>query len=116
MDMTENDDKLIQSFFEDNMKEVADDGFSERVMRHLPRRAASLNRIWTIFCSVLGAVVFCLLDAWKGFPVVVGDVFGAIVTFFANIHITTSNVLMLVIGVLTITAVVTYNVVTSEKY
>jgi hypothetical protein len=104
MDMTENDDKLIQSFFEDNMKEVADDGFSERVMRHLPRRAASLNRIWTIFCSVLGAVVFCLLDAWKGFPVVVGDVFGA------------TNVLMLVIGVLTITAVVTYNVVTSEKY
>ena len=37
--MTETtDDKLLQQFFSDNRKEIEDNGFSRRVMHHLPDR------------------------------------------------------------------------------
>ena len=32
------DDKLLQQFFSDNRKEIEDNGFSRRVMHHLPNR------------------------------------------------------------------------------
>jgi len=37
--MTEIDDKMLKQFFNDNKNEVEDNGFSERVMSHLPGKA-----------------------------------------------------------------------------
>lgn len=38
--MTEVDnDKLLRDFFAENKQEIADNGFSRRVMRHLPTAA-----------------------------------------------------------------------------
>ena len=34
--MMENDDKLLTSFFAEHRQEIADNGFSRRVLRHLP--------------------------------------------------------------------------------
>ena len=42
--MMENDDKLLTSFFAEHRQEIADNGFSRRVLRHtvrLPRRSAA---------------------------------------------------------------------------
>ena len=36
--MTENDDKLLTDFFAGNRQEIPDNGFTRRVMRHLPDR------------------------------------------------------------------------------
>ena len=42
--MTEIDnDKLLKDFFAENKREIADNGFSRRVMHHLPDRSNRLN-------------------------------------------------------------------------
>ncbi len=60
--MTENDDKLLEGFFAEERQEVADNGFTRRVMRSLPRRNNRLARLWTAGSFTLAAVLFVLLD------------------------------------------------------
>ncbi len=50
--MMENDDKLLTSFFAEHRQEIADNGFSRRVLRHLPDRSRHLAQIWTAFCFI----------------------------------------------------------------
>ena len=60
--MTENNDKLLESFFAGQQQEVADNGFTRRVMRSLPCRSNRLARLWTAGGFTLAAVLFVLLD------------------------------------------------------
>ena len=54
--MTEIDnDKLLRDFFTENRQEIADRGFSRRVMHHLPDRSNRLARIWNAFVMAVGA-------------------------------------------------------------
>ena len=54
--MTEIDnDKLLKDFFAENKREIADNGFSRRVMHHLPDRSNRLARLWTVFVMAVGA-------------------------------------------------------------
>ena len=62
MDMTENNDKLLESFFAGQQQEVADNGFTRRVMHNLPYRSNRLARLWTAGGFTLAAVLFVLLD------------------------------------------------------
>ena len=57
--MMENDDKLLTSFFAEHRQEIADNGFSRRV---LPARSRHLAQIWTAFCFTLALVLFVSLD------------------------------------------------------
>lgn len=46
--------------------EIADDGFTERVMRRVPsRNTQTLSRLWTVFCVALGVLLFVLLRGWE---------------------------------------------------
>ena len=69
MDMTENEDKLIEKLFQEAAQlQIADDGFTERVMERLPQNRVStqwLSRLWTLFCVVTAVVLFFLLDGWE---------------------------------------------------
>ena len=52
--MMENDDKLLTSFFAEHRQEIADNGFSRRVLRHLPDRSRHLAHsalLWPSYCS-----------------------------------------------------------------
>lgn len=61
--MTETtDDRLLQKFFSDNRKEIEDNGFSRRVMRHLPDRYNRISQLWSLFCFTLAVVLFFALD------------------------------------------------------
>lgn len=60
--MTENDDKLLENFFAGERQEVADNGFTHRVMHSLPRRSNRLARLWTAGGFTLAAVLFVALD------------------------------------------------------
>ena len=63
--MTETtDDKLLQQFFSDNRKEIEDNGFSRRVMHHLPNRYYRISQLWSLFCFTL-AVVQLVLGALR---------------------------------------------------
>lgn len=56
-----NNDKLLRDFFAENKQEIADNGFSRRVMRRLPDRSYRLTRIWSAFVMALAAVLFVWL-------------------------------------------------------
>ena len=58
--MTDNDykDKLLEDFFAANRHEVADDGFTRRVMRRLPQRHNRLAQAWNTLCILLVAALF----------------------------------------------------------
>lgn len=64
--MTEVDyDKFLRDFFAENKQEIADNGFSRRVMRHLPDRSRRLARIWSAFVMAVAAVLFFWLGGFE---------------------------------------------------
>lgn len=64
--MEERDDLLLQQFFsEAATQQIADDGFSERVMRRLPTRINWFVRLWNVFCVAVGVVLFVVFRGWE---------------------------------------------------
>jgi len=71
MDMTEDNDLLLKQFFQDAaQQQIPDNGFTERVMQHLPQRSplaahrTLLTRLWNLCCVVVFAILFVLIDGW----------------------------------------------------
>lgn len=62
--MTEADDKLLKQFFKEQKQEIADEGFSRRVIMHLPDRASKLSNLWVSFCLAIAVVLFCVFDGF----------------------------------------------------
>ena len=67
--MTEHDDILIKDFFKEAaQQQIADCGFTCRVMERLPDSSASephrLARLWTWFCILVGGLLFYVLNGW----------------------------------------------------
>lgn len=60
--MTENDDRLIEQFLAPGRREIADNGFTRRVLNHLPDRRERLARLWTFTGFTLALVLFIALD------------------------------------------------------
>ena len=66
MDMIEDNDRLLQQFFsEAASQQIADDGFTERVMQHLPSRMNWFVRIWNTVCIGLFVVLFIVFRGWN---------------------------------------------------
>lgn len=71
--MTETDnEQLLRSFFsEAQSQQIADDGFTQRVMHQLPAAhsprlsAAALSRLWTVFCCLVFVVLFVVFRGWE---------------------------------------------------
>lgn len=57
--MTEINDKLLKQFFSENKPEIADNGFSRRVMRNLPEdKGNKVYTIWSACCVMVALIVF----------------------------------------------------------
>lgn len=57
MALSNADEQLLQAFFADHQEEIADDGFSDRVMQHLPAPShRRMERWWQVACIVMGVV------------------------------------------------------------
>ena len=65
MDMT--DEELVrQAFLKARRLQLADDGFTERVMQQLPAHDATRrSRLWTLFCVTAFVVLFVCLGGWQ---------------------------------------------------
>ncbi len=65
--MTENkDDLLLEQFFQPAREmQLADDGFTQRVMQRLPDRQMQRSRLWTAACVVLSLALFTLVGGWR---------------------------------------------------
>ena len=65
------DDQLLKRFFSDAAQQTIDDnGFSERVMQHLPAMQESgyvqrFARLWTAFCILVFVVLFVVFHGWE---------------------------------------------------
>ncbi|MFC2711225.1 DUF5056 domain-containing protein [Hoylesella oralis] len=59
--MMENDDKLLQQFFDTHRQDIADNGFSRHVIRNLPVHVNRIGRIWTALCTV-ACIVFIFVS------------------------------------------------------
>ena len=64
--MTEDNNHMLQQFFsEAAQQQIADNGFTERVMRQLPSRTGWFTRLWTPFCVTVFVVLFVLFRGWE---------------------------------------------------
>lgn len=83
--MTELDnDKLIRDFFAAEKKEIVDNGFSHRVMRHLPDRENRLARTWTIIVMIIAVILFILLGGVEASLGTLREVFSNMITHLSN--------------------------------
>lgn len=60
--MNKTDDQLIQQFMQANKREIADHGFSHRVMRRLPKQIKNPSDILTLICMVVSCFLFYIFD------------------------------------------------------
>ncbi len=60
--MNKTEDQLISQFMQANKREIADNGFSRRVMNRLPMQAHVLSDILTGICVVLCGLLFVAFD------------------------------------------------------
>lgn len=72
------DELLVRRFFEDNVPDVPDDGFTRRVMRRLPDRERRLSRIWTAVCSAVGVLLLVKFNWLGAFASYVGSLVAGI--------------------------------------
>jgi len=63
--MIEDNERLLQELFREAAdRQIADDGFTERVMQRLPLRINWFTRLWNIFCITVFAVLFVVFRGW----------------------------------------------------
>ena len=65
MDMMEDNERLLQQFFNDAASQQIDDnGFTERVMTSNVR-LRTFNRLWNVFCITTFVVLFIVFRGWE---------------------------------------------------
>ncbi|MGN1230241.1 MAG: DUF5056 domain-containing protein [Prevotella sp.] len=64
--MEDNKDILLNQLFAEAAKtEIADNGFTRKVIRQLPSRAELYNRIWTCACIIVAVLLLSYFKAWN---------------------------------------------------
>lgn len=97
--MMETDDKLLKQFFAEHKQEIADDGFSRRVIMHLPDRAYRISNIWVSVCTALAIILFFVFDGLRILSDLIYEVFVSGVQFFTTTNFDPKT-LIIVSGVL----------------
>ncbi len=82
--MMETDDKLIKEFFGHHREEIPDNGFSRRVMHHLPDRRSQWSWLWTPLVGIIAILLFVKLDGLQSMVYAVRDALVAVVQSGAN--------------------------------
>lgn len=118
--MIENEDKRIVSFFEEYArKEIADDGFSHRVMRALPSHGyvykQRLNRIWTAVCAFAAIVLFVRADGFSVLKGIAADFVVDAFTSTLSIDVSGVSLVMVLMTFLTFVYVAIYNILMSDN-
>ena len=110
------DDELLKKFFEDNkIDDIPDNGFSDRVMRHLPRHNEWMNTLWTAVCAIAIVLYFIICNGFRVLKLAIlnifGDVSGAIVSF----HFSELTPIFIYVGIVVLTLIAAYNIIMRER-
>ena len=63
--MNKKDEQLIKQFMQTNKKEIADNGFSRKVMQQLPIPAKIWSNILTVACVISCCILFYVCDGFN---------------------------------------------------
>ena len=100
--MTEADDKLLKQFFTEQKHEIADNGFTHRVMQHLPDRSIRISGLFASICGALCVILFFALGGLRIFADILREVYISAVQFFATTTIDLKTVLIVAVVLLII--------------
>lgn len=79
MVMTKTDDILLKDFFNENKQDIADGGFTRRVMHNLPDSGNRITRILTLICLVISTVLFVIYDGFHAIIGIMREVFVSVI-------------------------------------
>lgn len=97
--MTDDNERLLQQFFsEPASRQIADDGFTERVMRRLPARTDRFVLIWNMVCVAAFATLFVAFRGWEMLAVQLESLLRAVTD--QPLSVTLANMLAAVFGLL----------------
>ena len=108
----EQDERLLERFFGEQLFEVTDDGFSHRVMKKIPDRARRLNRLWTALCLV-AAVAFIIAE--RGLTAMVGSLQGLWADVSTHELLSRLNPLTVYLALVLLAAVGSYRLLAAER-
>lgn len=111
--MTDDDNILIDKFFSEvsQQQNIADDGFSRRVMDGLNTHSTRLLHLWTAICVLIGIVLFAVSRFWELIITYVQVFISTAPTF----DISQINPLPIVISAVVLLGLFIYEMLDSEK-
>lgn len=123
MALNDADEQLLQAFFADHQEEIPDDGFSQRVMQHLPAPShRRMERWWQVACIVMGVVfivstqmVSSLEDSLFASKVTAMMLFSKALCSLGELIAQPQQLLMLLAGMVTVLCVWGYNKVLDAR-
>ena len=123
MALNDADEQLLQAFFADHQEEIADDGFSDRVMQHLPAPShRRMERWWQVACIVMGVVfivstqmVLSLEDSLFASKVTAMMLLSKALCSLGELIAQPQQLLMLLAGMVTVLCVWGYNKVLDAR-
>lgn len=123
MALNDADEQLLQAFFADHQEEIADDGFSNRVMQHLPAPShRRLERWWQVACLVMGVIfivstqmVSSLEDSLFASKVTAMMLFSKVLCSLGELIAQPQQLLMMLAGMVTVLCVWGYNKVLDAR-
>lgn len=127
MDMKDNDrsmkpqgDLLVESFFERYAKkDIADDGFSQRVISQLPRRETSriekLDHLLTAICAAAAVVLFLCFGGADNVFAIARNAWYNLLSVVFSAEMPFSSVLTAVLAVYALLSVSVYNIAVADE-
>ena len=118
------DEQMLQAFFADQKLDIADDGFSDKVMEKLPyAENRRLVRCWQIVCVLIGVALLVVGQVWGNLQdmLLASKVEGAmalsrIACRMGEAVVHSQNLLMYLAGVVILLMVWGYNEVLDARY
>jgi hypothetical protein len=95
MDMKIDDDQLLKQFMDANRQEVADGGFSRRVMRSLPARHNRAMHLLNTLCAIVSVFLFLAFDGIQAIVEVLRNIFVYSMQHIELIHVDLKTVIVL---------------------
>lgn len=109
------DDELLAQFFGASKPEIEDQGFSDRVMRSIPRRAVRRNQLWTTVCFAAAMAVFLLFDGIDELRVLASNIAGNIAGYLTSFAFNGHLLIHLILAVVVLFTVAIYNILSNQR-
>lgn len=110
---TQSDDDLLLQFFDAQRFEIADDGFSKRVMQAIPQRARRLNRIWTALCFTVAMAMLLFCDWVDELRLMLSQLIGDLIGYLSVVEFNLCSIVMVLASLMVLSTVAIYNVLTN---